>query len=61
MTPLSGPTTPLSPSVHASGIISMAGFDRYYDSWRDRFRVSYPDHNDGTHILVQGVLSMIDS
>ncbi|CAF9943183.1 MAG: hypothetical protein ALECFALPRED_010769, partial [Alectoria fallacina] len=47
MTPHSGATNPLSTSDHAVSSVDMAGFDRYFASWQDRIRVSYPDYDDG--------------
>ena len=52
LTPHSEATTPLSASDHAVGSVSMADFDRYYNSWHDRFQVSYPDYNDGMHVFI---------
>ena len=52
LTPHSGTTTPLSASDHASGSVDMAGFDRYYASWHDRVKVSYPDYQEGRYILL---------
>lgn len=56
-----GATTPASTSDRAVGSVDMAGFDRYYASWRDRIQVSYPDYDDGTHALVSSTLSTINS
>lgn len=52
LTPHSGATTPSSTSDHAIGSVDLAGFDRYYASWHDRIQVSYPDYNDGMHVLI---------
>lgn len=60
VTPHSRATTPLSTSNHAFENVDMAGFDRYHASWHDRLQVSYPGHDDGTHVLVYQTLPMTD-
>lgn len=59
LTPHSDATTPLLASDHTVGSVHMAAFERYRTHWRDRVQVSYPDYNEGTHVFVSGILSLL--